>query len=414
MGKIILEKSSLNGEVSLSGSKTGAMALSILSILTDDDCILENFPINMGDVSSTISMIESLGKRIDVNGNIVKIKKNLSIKSHLKYSIKQINFTPLILAALLLRKGSCSVPLPGGCKIGNRKIDIYEYIFLKFGATFVQNENNIHSEIKKKLVPSKLFLPLETTGGTICALILASGADGESHIINPHLRPEIIEVIHVLNKMGAEIKIRNGEIHIKGTSVFLGIKQKIMFDIMEAITFVILSGSTEGEVQINNFPYAHLVKPMKTLKYAGLNFDFKNNNLNVFDGGVKAMSITTGPFPEIQSDMQPLFASLAILADGKSKICDLRFKERYQYAIELQKLGVKSEFKNGYLQINGNKKNMVGANVIARDIRCGAALIVAGINANGKTTIDNIHQINRGYENIVHKLKILGCKISNG
>ena len=412
MGKIVLEKSDLNGEVYLSGSKASAISASILSLLTEEDIILDNFPIRMGDVRATLNMIESLGKKINIIDDSIKIKKNLSLKSNLEYSFEKINFTPLILAALTVKNGASSVSLPGGCKIGNRKIDIYEYIFQKFGATFIQKGNHIYSELKDKLLPSKIFLPIATTGGTICALILASGTNGESQIINPHLRPEIIEIINILNKMGAGIKIRNGEIFITGINVFSGARQKIMPDVIEAITFVILSGSTKGEVKINNFPYNDVVEPMKTLKRAGVNFKFDNNNLTVFDGKIKPFKIITGPYPEIESDMQPLFASLAIFASGKSTICDLRFKERYQYVSELKKLGVKTDFKNSCLQIDGGKSNLFGTEVIAKDIRCGAALIIAGINASGSTIINNIYQLNRGYQDIFNKLKKLGCNIS--
>ena len=409
--KIILEKSTLNGEIDLSGSKVSSIAASILSILTDDEFILENVPKNMVDVISALKMIESLGKKISVSGNIVKIKKQGNLKSSLTYHNDKIAFTPLILASLLVKQKKCSVPLPGGCKIGDRKIDIYKYIFQKFGATFIEKDIYIYSERKDKLIPNQLHLSQITTGGTICALILASGAEGESKIINPHLRPEIIEIIRILNKMGAEIKIRENEIIIKGSSTFFGVRQKIMNDIMEAITFVIMSGSTEGKVKINNFPYEHLSEHMKVLKNAGLNFELKNKDLTVFNGEVMPFNITTGPFPEIQSDTQPIFASLATLANGNSKICDMRFKERYQYISEFQKLGVKTKFEKNYLLIQGDRKKLNGADVIAKDIRCGAALIVAGINASGVTTINNIKQINRGYDNIFNKLKILGCKI---
>ncbi len=411
--KIILKKSSLNGEVYLSGSKTSAMGASILSLLTEDDIILENFPLKMGDVNSTLNMIKSLGKSININDNTITIKERSSLKFNLDFYTEEINFTPLILAALLIRNKVSSVPLPGGCNIGNRKLDIYRYIFQKFGATFIQKGVGLFSELKKNLLPSKISLPIATTGGTIAALILASSIDGKSQIINPHLRPEIIEIINILNKMGAQIKISNSEIFITGTNVFSGARQKIMSDIMEAITFVILSGSTKGKVKINNFPFAHVIEPMKILKEAGINFELNNKNLTIFEGEIKPFNVVTGPFPEIQSDMQPIFASLAITANGKSKICDLRFKERYQYASEFQKLGVRAELKNNYLEINGVNDSLVGTEVIAKDIRCGAALLVAGINASGCTTINNIRQIERGYEDIFNKLKNLGCNISN-
>jgi len=358
-------------------------------------------------------MIKSLGKSINIIDNTIAIKERSSLNLNLDFCTEEINFTPLILAALLVRNKVSSVPLPGGCKIGNRKLDIYKYIFQKFGATFMQGGKNITSEVKKKLLPSKISLPIATTGGTIVALILASATDGKSQIINPHLRPEIIEIINILKKMGAQIKIRKSEIFITGTNIFSGVRHKIMSDIMEAITFVILSGSTKGRVKINNFPFANLIEPMKKLKGVGINFELSNKNLTIFDGEIKPFNVTTGPFPKIQSDMQPIFASLAIIANGNSKICDLRFKERYQYASEFQKLGARAEIKNNYLQINGANDSLVGSEVIAKDIRCGAALLVAGINASGNTTISNIHQIERGYEDIFNKLKNLGCNISN-
>jgi len=263
-----------------------------------------------------------------------------------------------------------------------------------------------------RLQGAEIVLPMRSTGATENSIICASLAKGTTTLWNPHIRPEIIDLIDMLSKMGAKITVYGQKcIVIEGVEKLSGVKHSVIPDNMEALTWAIGSVITGGEVEIENFPFEHLEVPLVYLRESGMKFYKGDSSLIVKGGNAYPIEISTGPYPGINSDMQPLFAVYGAMSRGESKIVDLRFPGRYGYAEELAKMGMDFHVDGDMLVINGGN-TLKGATVNALDLRAGIALLLAGLTAEGETIIENSWQISRGYENLAGKLDNLGVKIS--
>jgi UDP-N-acetylglucosamine 1-carboxyvinyltransferase len=315
---------------------------------------------------------------------------------------------------LVTRYGEGKVPLPGGCKLGERKFDLHIMLLEKLGAEVWEEESGfLCAKVKsgKRLRASDIHLPIRSTGATENSIICASLAQGTTTIWNPHIRPEIIDLIEMLTKMGAKISVYGQKcIMIDGVDVLSAVKHSVIPDNMEALTWAIGAVITNGDVEIENFPFKHLEIPMVYLRESGMKFYKGGNNLIVKGGTPYPIDISTGPYPGINSDMQPLLALYGAKCEGDSKLIDLRFPGRYGYAEELAKMGMKYEIKGEMLIIHGGNQ-LHGTKVTALDLRAGIALLLAGLTANGETVIENAWQIHRGYDNLCEKLKGLGVDI---
>mgnify|MGYP001293965506 CR=1 FL=1 len=402
----------LSGSIELSGSKISAIVGLIISLIIKEKLVLTNFPKDLLDVRTCLEMIKNLGKNIHFDHkNKLTISQNSSLSNEVTYNESSIRYTPLILASLIKNNQIVKVPLPGGCKIGKRGFDVYEYIFKKFGVTIYFEEGYIIAETRKKIKVDKLKLQKVSTGGTFCALIMCSTIKGETFIENAHIRPEVIDMINLLNKTGAKISFNNNTIRVKGSESLIGAKHPLMNDIIEAFTYTIIGATNGKELKILDFPFASLKNEINLLKKTGAEIFVDDKDLIVSNNKILSFNLKTGPYPKIQSDLQPIFASYALFANGKSIISDNRFKNRYQYITELSKLGASIIKRKNLIIITGNQK-IVGASVRALDIRCGASLINSGMCAKGVTTILDAYQIKRGYENIDLKLNAVGGNVS--
>tara|TARA_B100000073_G_C23744615_1_gene574777 strand:- start:7786 stop:9042 length:1257 start_codon:yes stop_codon:yes gene_type:complete len=398
----------LSGEIELSGSKISAIVGLIISLMIEEKLVITNFPKNLLDVRICLKMIKSLGKKIDFNqNNELTISQDSILNNKVDYNESSIRYTPLILASLLINNQSAKVPFPGGCKIGNRKIDVYEYIFKKFGVSIYFDQGYIIAERREKRKVEKLKLQKISTGGTFCALIMCSATKGETLIENAHIKPEVIDIINLLNKIGAKIKYDKNTILVQGSEYLIGTEHRLINDIVEAFTYTIIGATNGKKLKISNFPFNSLKTEINLLRNTGAKLIVDGKDLIVSRDKIFGFSLETGPYPKIQSDIQPLFASYALFANENTKILDNRFRNRYQYIKELSKIGASINKRKNYIIIKGSKK-IVGANVKALDIRCGASLINAGLCATGTTTISNAYQIKRGYENIDIKLNAIG------
>lgn len=408
--KIVVSKSKLEGQVELSGAKNCALRLLAASLLTDEEIELFDSPNDLLDMQVHIEMLEELGKSIKASQGYVSIKENC-IMSELIWNKRSIRNTLLILGALVTRTGYAKVPLPGGCKLGERKYDIHIMILKQLGAKVWEEGDYLCAEVKGKLKGTDLFLPMRSTGATENGIIMASLAEGETTIWNPHIRPEIINLIEMLNSMGGNIKVYGQKcIVVNGVHELKGTKHKVVKDNMEALTWAIGASLTNGLVEILDFPFDHLDVPLIHLKESGMKFYKGENSLIVKGSEVYPIDISTGPYPGINSDMQPLFAVYGAMSKGESRIIDLRFPGRYAYAEELSKMGLNYQVDGDILKINGGN-NLVGANVKALDLRAGIALLLAGLTANNETVINDSWQIYRGYEFLNQKLESLGANI---
>lgn len=408
MNTFKVTKSRLQGQVKVSGAKNSALRLLAAAILTDEPVELNNFPNGLLDAQVHLKMLGVLGKEINSDSDFVKITENQdSVKTVLDWNERSIRNTLLVLGTLTTRFGEGRVPLPGGCKLGDRKYDLHVMIFEQMGAKVWEEDGYLCTKAKGQLKGCEIHLPIRSTGATENAILCGTLAAGKTTVWNPHIRPEILDLIDMLQKMGSKIKVFGQKcIEVEGVEGLHGVQHSVIPDNMEAITWAIASVITNGDIEILNFPFEHLEVPLVFLRESGMKYYRGENSLIVRGGTPYPIEISTGPYPGINSDMQPLFAVYGACSQGESKIVDLRFPGRYGYAEELAKMGMDYSVDGDLLKIHGGN-SLHAATVKALDLRAGMALLLAGLVADGETTIEDSWQIERGYENLNVKLNHL-------
>jgi len=410
----VVRRSRLVGTVSVSGAKNSVLRLLAASLLTGDNITLKNYPVGLLDAKVHVQMLEALGKRCVIEGEEITITEPRPPLSRLDWEGRSIRNTLLILGALVARTGEGAVPLPGGCKLGDRKYDLHEMLLQRLGAEVWEEDGMLCARAAGCLVGADIHLPIRSTGATENAIICGTLARGVTRVWNPHIRPEILDLIHLLQGMGARIRVYGQEhIEVTGVEGLHGVKHEVISDNMEAITWLIASVVTGGDIEIFNFPYRDLEVPLIHLRESGARFFRGDNSLIVRGGRCYPVDISTGPYPGINSDMQPLFAVYGAVARGETRVIDLRFPGRYAYAEELEKMGVSYAIDGNLLKISGGKP-LHGAEVRALDLRAGIALTLVGLVAEGRTVLRDAWQVERGYNDFVHKMQQLGGSISYG
>lgn len=414
--KLYVTKAKLEGCVKLSGAKNSALRLLAASLLSKQTIELRNYPSELLDAQVHVDMLRALGKKVELLSNdVVHIQEEECLKSQLDWKGRSIRNTLLILGALTARLGAGSVPLPGGCKLGERKYDLHVMLLEKLGAKVWDDEEYLYAEAPNGLVGADIYLPMRSTGATENAIIAGSLAKGVTRVWNPHIRPEILDLIAMLNSMGAKITVYGQEhIEIIGSEGLQGTKHAVIADNMEAITWLSAAVVTGGDIEIQDFPYADLEVVLAHLRAAGAKLYQGDDSLLVRGGTCYPIEISTGPHPGINSDVQPILAAWAAKARGESRIVDLRFPGRYGYAEEMAKMGVSSAVDGDMLRIHGNGGVLHGAEVRALDLRAGAALAICGLIAEGETVVNDAWQISRGYVNFAEKLNSIGANITWG
>jgi UDP-N-acetylglucosamine 1-carboxyvinyltransferase len=409
--KIVVEKSKLKGTVKVSGAKNSVLRLLAASILFDKDVELTNYPCELLDVKIHEEMLRYMGKKVDVIEDKVLISQAEDINTNLEWSERSIRNTLLILGASVAKYGYGRVPLPGGCKLGERKYDIHVHVLESLGAAVYEDGDYLVAESKSRLKGNDIHLRMRSTGATENAILASCIAEGVTRIYNPHIRPEIIDLIDFLNKSGADIKAYGQErIEIKGVESLTNVRHRVMPDNMEALTWVILATMTKSEIKIENFPFKDLEVPLIHLRESGVNLYRCDDSAIVSTGECYPIEISTGPYPGINSDMQPLFAAFASMCRGVSHIIDLRFPGRYAYGEEMKKMNIHTTIDGDLFTVTGSNE-IIGAEVKALDLRAGVALLMLGMVAEGKTIISDSWQIKRGYNNILQKLIKLGANV---
>ena len=407
-----LGRSRLEGTVSINGAKNSALRLLAASLLTADDIFLSNYPASILDAQIHTDMLRALGKSCTVTEDTIAITETAPLGSTLDWQGRSIRNTLLILGALTARTGEASVPLPGGCSLGERKHDLHELVLRTLGAEVWEEHDMLCARAPEGLRGADIHLPVRSTGATENAILCACLAQGTTRIWNPHIRPEIMDLVAMLNSMGARIRVYGQQhIEINGVEGLSGTQHRVIADNMEAITWLIGASITGGDVEIIDFPFAHLEVPLIHLRESGARFYRGENSLIVRGGNCYPIDISTGPYPGINSDMQPLFAVYGLCAQGESRVIDLRFPGRYQYAEQLRVMGAQYRIDGNLLLIEGGRC-LTGATVTATDLRAGAALALAGMVANGETVIQDAWQIERGYHAFADKARALGAQLT--
>ncbi|TVV71971.1 UDP-N-acetylglucosamine 1-carboxyvinyltransferase [Sphingomonas solaris] len=405
-------RSRLEGRVTVSGAKNSVLRLLAASLLTSGRIVLDNYPDALLDAIVHVGMLETLGKTCRVVDGALVIEEAFAPPGDLVWAGRSIRNTLLILGALVARTGTGSVPLPGGCNLGERKYDLHELVLTRLGARVWVEGDRLHAEAPNGLTGAEITLPLRSTGATENALLAASLAKGRTVLWNPHVRPEILDLSVFLGMMGAKIEVRGQEsIVIDGCDGLSGVSHRVMPDNMEAMTWAVGSVITGGDVEIEDFPAEDLEVPLIFLRESGARIFREGNVAIVRSGQPWPVEISTGPYPGINSDMQPLFAAYGACARGESRIVDLRFADRYAYLDEFARMGISSRVTSGTARISGGAR-LRGADVRALDLRAGAALALLGLVADGTTRIADAWQIERGYDRFLQKLISLGANAS--
>ncbi|MBN2184279.1 MAG: UDP-N-acetylglucosamine 1-carboxyvinyltransferase [Candidatus Krumholzibacteriota bacterium] len=401
----------LSGEIELSGAKNAALPILFGSLLSDGVVDLRNVPTGMEDIKVAIQVIRRLGADVKVSGNSVTIDSSTIKEPVIPYELaSRIRYSLLLLGVFLARFGKVELPFPGGCDIGTRKFDLHIKGLRDLGAEIEVGKDSITGSVSSfRGADVEFYLP--TTSGTENVMLAACLARGKTSIRNANTRPEIMDFAHFLEGMGARIKMSNRLIEINGVKNLKGTSHRIMSGGDEAMSYMLAAGITGGEVMIRDYDLSYLRVDTQYLREAGLEvFEWGGSVYVSGRKGLRPFHIFTAPYPGVNSDLQPLFAALALGAPGESTITDQRFTDRFDYVDQLKAFGGNIDHYGNCAVIRGGKK-LKGASVRATDLRGGVSEILAGMISEGKTVIDNIYQIDRGYERIERKLSALGADI---
>ncbi|MDH5929430.1 UDP-N-acetylglucosamine 1-carboxyvinyltransferase [Vibrio lentus] len=408
-----LKKSKLNGSVKISGAKNAVLKLMTASLLTDEKVIINNYPNTLSDAVIHEEMLRALGRKVSTETSILTISESEESVTDLIWDGRSIRNTLLMLGCLVTKYGRGAVPLPGGCKLGERKYDIHVSVLEALGAKVFEDGNYLVAEVDGRLKGARIDLPMRSTGATENAILAASLAEGVTEIYNPHIRPEIIDLVNMLKLMGANIEVHGQEkIVVSGVSALSGVTYEVIPDNMEALTWLVAAAITDSTIEIENFPFDDLEVPLIFLRESGVKIFRHKNTAIIKDSNVYPIDISTGPYPGINSDMQPIFAAFASCAEGVSNIVDLRFLGRYGYAEEFSKLGVDCSVSGNALKITGHGKSVLkSGEVTALDLRAGIALALLGLLSDDGVLVHNSWQIERGYDQFFEKLTSLGANV---
>ncbi|MBR6046307.1 MAG: UDP-N-acetylglucosamine 1-carboxyvinyltransferase [Ruminococcus sp.] len=402
----------LHGEVTISGAKNAAVAIVAATILCDEPCILENVP-EISDITICLKILSSMGAKVKLERRNVFSIDTRSIKvPEVPYELaRSMRASTYFLGTLLGRFHNAYVAMPGGCDLGDRPIDQHLKAFSALGAKNELESGQVHV-YADDLIGSQIYFDFNTVGGTINAIMAAVKAKGMTYIENAAREPHIVDLANFLNSMGADIRgAGTDSIKIKGVDHLKGITYGIIPDQIEAGTYMVAAAATKGDVIIKNVIPKHLESITAKLRKVGVTVIENDESVEVkVEGPLIKTSVKAMPHPGFPTDMQPQFSTLLTLAEGTSIVTDDIFVNRFKYVSELRRMGADISVDGTVAVIQGTG-SLQGAPVVATDLRAGAALIIAGLAAQGTTEVENIHFIERGYELIDRKLQGLGADI---
>lgn len=402
----------LVGEVEIGGAKNAALAIIAAAIMTDETVIIENLP-DVRDINVLLDAMQDIGAEViredrhtaRINGGMIN---DCNVDSEL---IKKIRASYYLIGALLGKYKEASVPLPGGCNIGSRPIDQHIKGFEALGAK-VDIEGGFIKAKAEHLHGAHIYLDMESVGATINIMMAASMAEGNTVIENVAKEPHVVDVANFLNSMGANIKGAGTDvIRIRGVKSLHRTEYSIIPDQIEAGTFMFAAAATGGDVLVKNIIPKHMEGASAKLMEMGSIVEEYDDAIRVIGRRpLKPTRVKTAPYPGFPTDMQPQIAAALVFANGSSTITESIFENRFKYVDELAKMGANIRVEGTRAVVMGVEK-LTGARVSAPDLRAGAALVIAGMAAEGITIIDDIHYVQRGYERFEEKLQGLGAKI---
>lgn len=403
----------LKGEVTISGAKNSVVALIPATILADDIVTLDGVP-DISDVASLIEIMTIMGAKIERKEDSLIIDprgvKNMPMPFG---KINSLRASYYFYGSLLGRYGQATVGLPGGCDLGPRPIDLHLKAFEAMGAAMTMDGSSMKLATDgKPLQGANIYMDTVSVGATINTILAAVKAKGRTVIENAAREPEIIDVVTLLNNMGAHIRGAGTDIIIiDGVPHLHGTRHQVIPDRIEAGTYIALAAAIGEGIQINNVLYEHLESYIAKLEEMGVRMTISEDSIFVEkQTGLKAIQIKTSPYPGFATDLQQPITPLLLTAAGRGRIVDTIYEKRVNHVPELAKMGATISTLNDHIIYEGPNQ-LAGSSVKATDLRAGAALVIAGLMASGTTEITNVEYILRGYSDIIHKLTQLGADI---
>ena len=418
----------LKGNIEVSGSKNSALPIVAACLMAEGKTTLHGVP-RLSDINSMTRLVGELGAQIrrhdpvtktvgdgpDLNGPL-DIEVTDEQQCEARYDIvKTMRASICVLGPLLAKRGRAVVSIPGGCAIGDRPVDLHVRGLQKLGADFTTEGGNIVGTVRGRLKGCRMYLggaQGPTVLGTINVMCAAALAEGETVLVGAACEPEVADCADLLNKMGAKIKGHGTpEIRIEGVDKLVGVGHRIIPDRIEAGTFVMAAAITNGELDLHHCNMDHLIAVVDRLEEVGVRFEPIDTGVRVSSTRRLApIEMVTQPFPGFPTDLQAQLMALLCLADGISVVTERIFPDRFLHVGELNRMGARIR-KEGPTAIIQGVKQLQGASVMASDLRASAALVMAGLVANGQTKIDRVYHIDRGYEKIEQKLAAVGAEI---
>lgn len=418
MAKFLVQKSApLQGEVTISGSKNAVLPIMAATLLTEEKCEILDVPA-LRDVEVMCRLLENLGASVE--RNMEQSRVDVTAIGPIQHEapldlVKMMRASILVLGALILRTGKAVIPLPGGCAIGKRPVELHLKGLKALGVEIDESQlmRGIVDAKAGKLKGNIIYLDFPSVGATEVIIMAAALAEGTTVLENAAQEPEIVDLTNFLNKMGARIKGAGTDtIKIEGVEKLHGVSHHVIPDRIEAGTFMIGAAMTKGNVSIKNIVPDHLKAVIAKLRECGAEIEMTDEGMVVRGdrNPIISTDIKTLPYPGFPTDMQSPFMALLTVAKGPSVVIETVFENRFMHVAEFNRMGANIKT-NGNCAIIPGEKSLQGAQVIATDLRAGAAVVLTGLIADGTTEISQIYHIDRGYENFVEKLRNLGANI---
>ena len=416
MAKFLVQKSApLYGEIDISGSKNAVLPIMAAALLSGAECDIMGVPA-LKDVEVMCELLRSLGVAVaeDYANSTIKINTPEQVADEAPYElVKKMRASALVMGPLLAKMGKVRIPLPGGCAIGKRPIDLHLKGFQALGAEIIEEANYVEARASK-LYGANVYLDFPSVGATENIMMAAALADGVSIIENVAKEPEIVDLANFLNKMGAKIKGAGTDtIKIEGVSELSGCRHTVIPDRIETGTFMIAAAITRGNILLKNALPNHLKPLIAKLRECGVSVEYNEESILVRGdvGQVQATDIKTLPYPGFPTDIQPQFMSLLTTANGSSVVIETVFENRFMHVAELNKMNADIKIEGNKAYIHHGGRPLQGAKVACTDLRAGAALVLAGLTAEGTTEVSDIYHIERGYAHFIEKFRGVGANI---
>lgn len=402
----------LQGKVRCDGAKNAALPIMAGAILAQDASKISNIP-RLADVDTMVALLRAVGAKVRLDGDEVEIEPAERLSKEAPYDlVRRMRASFLIMGPLLVRCREASVPLPGGCAIGQRPVDLHLKGFQAMGAEISIDRGYVHARARK-LKGASIYLDVPSVGATENIMMAATLADGETIIENAAQEPEVVDLANFLNSMGAEVRgAGTSRVRISGVKELRGTKYAIIPDRIEAATYLVAGAITHGKVLVENVIPTHLKSVIAKLQECGCNVLEGARSIEIQLGTRPApANIKTLPYPGFPTDVQAPFMSLCSISTGTSIISETVFENRFGHAEELRRMGAKIRIEGPNAVVEGVPQ-LTGARVQASDLRAGAALCLAGLSAEGVTEVTGMEHVERGYASFLAKLRGLGASIS--